>query len=41
MDLKIDVILSAEIYHADVADNATLRESLTKPQDNMERAEIY
>ena len=41
VDLKTDVILSAEIYHADVADNATLPKSLTKAQDNLERAEIF
>ena len=41
VDLKTDVILSAEIYHADVADSATLPESLTKAQDHLERAEIY
>lgn len=41
VDLKTDVILSAEIYHADEADNATLPESLTKAQDHLEQAEIY
>jgi len=41
VDLKTEVILAAEIYHADVADSATLGSSLTKAQDNLEQAEIY
>jgi len=41
VDLKTDVILAAEIYHANVADSATLGNSLTKAQDHLEQAEIY
>ena len=39
VDLKTDVILAAEIYHADQADTATLPTSLTKAQDNLDQAE--
>jgi transposase len=41
VDLKHGVILAAEIYHAHVADSATLSKSLTKAQDHLEQAEIY
>lgn len=41
VDLKTDVILAAEIYHADQADTATLTESLAKAQEHLEQAEIY
>jgi transposase len=41
VDLKTDVILAAEIYHADQADTATLTTSLTQAQDNLEQAEIF
>jgi transposase len=40
VDLKHGVILAAEIYHADQADTATLTESLSKAQENLEQAEI-
>lgn len=41
VDLKTEVILAAEIYHADKGDTATLVESLTKAQENLEEARIY
>jgi transposase len=41
VDLQTEVILAAEIYHADQADTATLTPSLTKAQENIERAEVY
>jgi len=40
VDLKTNVILAAEIYHADQADTATLTESLSKAQAHLEQAEI-
>lgn len=39
VDLKTDVILAAEIYHADHGDTATLTTSLTKAQDNLDQAQ--
>lgn len=41
VDLKTEVIVTAEIYHADQADTATLTESLTAAQENLEQAEVY
>ena len=41
VDLKTEVILAAEIYHADQADTATLTQSLTQAQENLEQAEIH
>jgi transposase len=41
VDLKTEAILAAEIYHANQADTATLTESLSKAQDNLEEAHIY
>jgi transposase len=41
VDLKTNAILAAEIYHADQADTATLTESLTTAQANLEEAHIY
>lgn len=41
VDLKTEAILAAEIYHANQADTATLTESLTKAQENLEEARIY
>ena len=41
VDLQTCVILAAEIYHADQADTATLTESLTKAQENLDNADIY
>jgi transposase len=41
VDLKTEAILAAEIYHANQADTATLTESLTKAQANLEEAHIY
>lgn len=39
VDLKTDVILAAEIYHANQGDTATLATSLTKAQDNLDQAQ--
>jgi transposase len=41
VDLKTEVILAAEVYHADQADTATLTESLTKAQEHLDEAQIY
>lgn len=41
VDLGTEVILAAEIYHADQADQATLTESLTKAQEHLDEAGIY
>jgi transposase len=41
VDLKHGVILSAEIYHGNAADTATLTTSLTKAQEHIEEAEIH
>lgn len=41
VDLQTEAILAAEIYHANQADTATLTESLTKAQENLEEACIY
>ena len=41
VDLKTEVILAAEIYHADQADTATLAESLTKAQEHLDEACVY
>lgn len=40
VDLKTEVILAAEIYHANQADTATLTHSLARAQENLEQAEI-
>ena len=39
VDLKTEVILAAEVYHADQADTATLVPSLTAAQQNLDQAE--
>ena len=39
VDLKTEVIVAAEVYHANEADTATLTGSLQQAQDNLERAE--
>lgn len=41
VDLKTEAIIAAEIYHADQADTATLTESLTAAQENLEQAEVH
>jgi transposase len=41
VDLKTEVIIAAEIYHGDQADTATLTESLTAAQENLEQAEVH
>lgn len=41
VDLKTEVIVAAEIYHADQADTATLTESLTSAQENLEESKAY
>jgi transposase len=40
VDLKTGVILAAEIYHADQGDTATLINSLTVAQENLDQADI-
>jgi len=41
VDLKTEVILAAEVYHADCADTATLVESLEKAQAHLDEAEVH
>ena len=41
VDLKTEVILAAEIYHANQADTATLTQSVAQAQQNLDEAEIY
>jgi transposase len=41
VDLKTEVIVAAEIYHANEGDAATLTKSLTKAQANLEEGEVY
>ena len=40
VDLKTEAILTAEVYHADQADSATLIPSLEQAQENLERADV-
>lgn len=39
VDLETGVILAAEVYHANVADSATLTDSLNQAQENLDRAD--
>lgn len=41
VDLKTEVIVAAEIYHADQADTATLTESLTSAQANLDESKTF
>lgn len=41
IDLDSEFILDASVYHADEADSATLLQSLTSAQENLEEANIY
>lgn len=41
VDLKTEVILAAEIYHADQADTATLCASLNTAQENLDEAQVF
>ena len=41
IDLKTEFVLDASVYHADEADTATLTESLSSAQENLEQAEVY
>lgn len=41
IDLESEFILDASVYHANQADSATLLESLTSAQENLQAAEVY
>jgi hypothetical protein len=41
IDLESEFLLDATVYHGDEADTATLTESLSSAQENLEQAEVY
>ena len=41
IDLESEFLLDAIVYHGDEADTATLTESLSSAQENLEQAEVY
>ena len=41
IDLESEFLLDATVYHGDAADTATLTESLSSAQENLEHADVY
>ena len=41
IDLESEFVLDASVYHGDEADTATLTESLSSAQENLEQAKVY